>query len=149
MAFKSCPRRPGQESSWQREALSRANASRDPYAAALQEGTPGDVLRNNNRSWLWVPAFAGTTCGWMFASNALSPSLPRRDDLDLVAVRERRLRPAAFRQHVVVQRDRKMRALIVELGEQRIDASRRNLARLAVDDHAHCITSLSITPRST
>src|SRR5712692_6522168 len=78
-----------------------------------------------------------------------SPSLPRRDDLDLVAVLERRLGPAAARQHVVIQRDRKMRAFIFELAEQRVDAPRGDLPRLAVDDHAHCITSLSIRPRCT
>src|ERR1700737_1305788 len=76
-----------------------------------------------------------------------SPSLPRRDDLDLVAALERCLRPLAARQHVVIQRDRKMRALIFEFAEQRVDAAGIDLALLAVDGHAHCITSLSITPR--
>src|ERR1700731_4509960 len=78
-----------------------------------------------------------------------SASLPWRDDLDFVAVLERGLCPAAARQHVVIQRDRKMRALIFEFAEQRIDACRRNLPLLAIDDHAHCIPSLSIRPRST
>src|SRR5262252_8951506 len=78
-----------------------------------------------------------------------SPSLPRRDDLDLVAGLELRLGPAAFRHHVVIQRDREMRTLIVELAEQRIDAGGRNVPGLAVDGHAHRITSLSITPRAT
>src|ERR1700686_2847923 len=78
---------------------------------------------------------------------AISPSLPRRDDLDLVAVLERRLCPLGSRQHVVIQRDRKMRAFIFKLGQQRVDAPGGDLPRLAVDDHAHCITSLSITPR--
>jgi len=36
-----------------------------------------------------------------------------------------------------------------ELAEQRVDAGRNDLARLAVDGYAHCITSLSIWPRST
>src|SRR5437773_9400873 len=48
-----------------------------------------------------------------------SPSLPRRDDLDLVAVLDRRFGPAAFRQHVVIQRDGEMGALVFELAEQR------------------------------
>src|SRR5216683_4906291 len=52
-----------------------------------------------------------------------SPSLPRRDDLDLVAGLKRRLRPPAARQHVVIQRDREMRALIFEFAEQRVDAA--------------------------
>src|SRR5579871_431848 len=52
-----------------------------------------------------------------------SPSLPRRDDLDLIAVLELRLGPAAFRHHVIVERDRKMCALIVELAQKRVDAT--------------------------
>src|SRR5439155_24234858 len=78
-----------------------------------------------------------------------SPSLPRRDDLDLVAVLDRRLGPAAFRQHVVIQRDREMRALVFEFAEQRGDAGGDDLPRLAVDGHTHRITSLSIAPRCT
>src|SRR5258707_15494152 len=78
-----------------------------------------------------------------------SPSLPRRDDLDLVAGLKLRLRPPALRQHVAIQRDRKMRALIFELAQHRLDAARGDLTLLAVDHHAHCITSLSITPRCT
>src|SRR5260370_42128586 len=84
-----------------------------------------------------------------FVAPIPSPSLPRRDDLDLVAVPERRLRPLSSRQHVVIQRDRKMRAFIFKLGEQRVDAPGGDLPRLAVADHAHCITSLSTTPRRT
>src|SRR5437764_4128658 len=81
--------------------------------------------------------------------SSLSPSLPRRDDLDLIAAVEPCLGPFGAWQHVIIQRDREMRALIFELGQQRLDAGGRNLALLAVDDHAHCITSLSIRPRST
>src|SRR5437899_12262550 len=77
------------------------------------------------------------------------PSLPRRDDLDLVAILQWRRRPAALGQHVVIERDREMRALIFELAQERIDPRCADLPRLAIDDHAHCITSLSITPRST
>src|SRR3954451_20452968 len=76
-------------------------------------------------------------------------SLARRDDLDLIAAVEPGLCPFRARQHVVIQRDREMRALIFELGQQRLDAGGRNLALLAVDGHAHCIPSLSIRPRST
>ena len=36
-----------------------------------------------------------------------------------------------------------------EIASVRVDALRIDLALFAVDDHAHCITSLSITPRST
>src|SRR5487761_2145376 len=79
----------------------------------------------------------------------ISPSLPRRDDLDLVAVLERGLGPAAFRQHVVIDGARKMRALIFELAEQRVEPRRCDFPRLAVDGHTHCITSLSIRPWST
>src|SRR5258707_14651315 len=79
----------------------------------------------------------------------ISPSLPRRDDLDLVAVVQLRLRPPALRQHVVIHCDRKMRAFIFELAQQRLDAAGSDLALLAVYGHAHCITSLSITPRCT
>src|SRR3954451_14322886 len=46
----------------------------------------------------------------------ISPSLPRGDDLDLVAALQHRLGPAAFRQHVVIHGDREMRAFVVELG---------------------------------
>src|SRR5471032_3095204 len=91
----------------------------------------------------------GTTRGEILHLSSPSPSLPRRDDLDLVAGLQRRLGPAAARQHIEIQRDCEMRALIFELAEQRVDPHRCDLARLAVDDHAHCITSLSITPRST
>src|SRR5215210_694404 len=95
-----------------------------------------------------VPAKAGTTRE-QFGLHSSSPSLPRRDDLDLVAGLERRLRPPAARQHVVIQGDREMRALIFEFVQQRMDADSGNLALLAIDGHAHCITSLSIRPRST
>src|SRR5262245_31696550 len=78
-----------------------------------------------------------------------SPSLPRRDDLDLVAAREQPLGPLAFRHHVVIDRDREMRAFIVELAQERLHARRGDLALLAIDPHAHCITSLSICPRAT
>src|SRR3954454_2538341 len=92
-------------------------------------------------------ALAGTTKGNSVPSP--SPSLPRRDDLDLVAGLEMGLGPAALRHDVVVERDREMGAFVVELAEQRVDAGRIDLALLAVHDHAHCITSLSIWPRST
>ncbi len=37
--------------------------SRDPYAAALHVFAGVSCLRANEDRWLWVPAFAGTTCG--------------------------------------------------------------------------------------
>src|SRR5258708_9010861 len=75
-----------------------------------------------------------------------SPSLPRGDDLDLVAVLERGLRPLGSRQHVEIQRDREMRALIFKLAQQRIDAASGDFPVLAVHDPPHCITSLSLPP---
>src|ERR1035437_1750418 len=120
----------------------------DPYAVPSRCDTGADTFCNHEGLWLWVPAFAGTTCGEMLHPLS-SPSLPRRDDLDLVAVLERRLRPLAARQHVEIQRDGEMGALIFELAEQRVDAARGDLPLLAVDDHTHCMTSLSIWPRST
>src|SRR6516165_1485590 len=66
-----------------------------------------------------------------------SPSLPWRDDLDLVAGFELCFGPAALRDHVVVQRDREMRALVVELAEQRVHACGIHLALLTVDDQKH------------
>src|SRR5215203_4356807 len=78
-----------------------------------------------------------------------SSSLPRRDDLDLVAALEPRPQPLAARQHVVIQGDREMRALILEFTEQGLHAFRCDFTRLAVYNHAHCITSLSMRPCST
>ena len=113
------PRRPGEG----RDPLRRVGL-RDRWHSGRRLASP-------RRRWLWVPACAGTTWGEIVRPS--SPSLPRRDDLDLVAGLQRRLRPAAFRQHVVIQRDREMGALIFEFGEQRVDAGRGNLARLAID----------------
>ena len=80
---------------------------------------------------------------------AFPDTLPRRDDLDLVAALQRRLGPAALRHHVEIQSDGEMVAFVVELAQQRVDMPGRNLPVFAIDDHAHCITSLSITPRCT
>src|SRR6266702_8137508 len=104
----------------------RPGVGRDPSRVISLGGTIADTLRNHARRWLCVPAFAGTTGGESWCAPS-SPSLPRRDDLDLVAVLDRRLGPAAFRQHVVVQRDREMRAFVFELAEQRIDPRRVDL----------------------
>src|SRR6516164_4646072 len=110
----------------------------------------GQTPRSHDEGrWLWVPAFAGTTTRRASLRTSSLPSLPRRDDLDLIAAFQPRFGPAAFRHHVVIQGYREMRALIVEFAEQRSDACRENFARLAVDGHAHRITSLSIWPRST
>src|ERR1700683_511140 len=89
----------------------RPGECRDPYAVPFRLGARGVAFRSNEGRWLWVPAFAGTT----WCESSPSPSLPRRDDLDLVAGLKRRLAPAAFRQHVVIQRNREMVALIFEL----------------------------------
>src|SRR5436190_1226129 len=53
------------------------------------------------------------------APYASSPSLPRRDDLDLVTGPKWRLCPAAARQHVEIQRDREMRAFVFQFVQQR------------------------------
>src|SRR5260221_673532 len=128
----------------------RPGERRDPYAVYSRFGTRGVAFRNHEGRWLWVPAFAGTTCGdALRVRKASSPSLPWRDDLDLVAVFQCRLRPFALRHHVVIQRNGKMVALIFELAQERVDAGRQNLPQFAIDGHAHCITSLSIWPRST
>src|SRR5436309_1081124 len=102
-------------------------------------------------SFLQASRFAcpGTGARGNALIESFSSSLPGRDDLDFVTGPELRLRPAALRHHVKVQRDREMTALIVELGQQRRDTCRGDLALLAIDGHAHCITSLSIWPRST
>src|SRR5258708_13015452 len=88
----------------------------------------------------------GVCCG---VPQASSPSLPRRDDLDLVAAVQPRLCPFALRQHVVIQRDRKMRALIFELAQQRIDPRRGDFPLPALDGHPPSITSLPIFPDPT
>src|SRR6266568_453126 len=129
----------------------RPGEGRDPYAVSSDGGTVGETFCNYEGRWLWVPAFAGTKaeCVARASTSRSSPSLPRRDDLDLVAVAQRGLGPAAPGHHVVIHGDCEMRALIVEFAQQRLDAGGGDLALLAVDDHAHCITSLSICPRST
>src|SRR5206468_2579197 len=121
----------------------------DPYAVPSHWGAVADTFRHHEGRWLWVPAFAGTTGGESLRAKSSSPSLPRGDDLDLVAGFQHRLGPAAFRQHVVIQRDREMRAFVFKLGEQGVDTGRDDLPRLAVDGHTHRITSLSIAPRCT
>src|SRR4051812_34966170 len=79
----------------------------------------------------WV-ARSSRAMTWVCAARSSSSSLPRRDDLDLVARFQRRLGPAATRQHVVIHGDRKMRALIVEFAQQRVDMAGRDFALLAV-----------------
>src|SRR5664279_2473836 len=36
---------------------------RDPYAVPSRLGAVAETFRNHTQSWLWVPAFAGTTHG--------------------------------------------------------------------------------------
>src|SRR5215212_7843129 len=134
MASPFHPRRPGER--------------RDPYAVYSRCGTRAETFRGPTILWLWVPAFAGTT-GGEISRFPSSPSLPRCDDLDLVAGFQRRLRPFCTRQYVEIQCDGEMGAFIVEFAQERVDAAGNNFARFAVDGHAHCITSLSIWPRST
>src|SRR5258708_4413536 len=47
---------------------------RDPYAAAYRSGKMGDVSGYNKSRWLWVPAFAGTTCSYTFAGVSCTDS---------------------------------------------------------------------------
>src|SRR4051794_21376473 len=110
---------------------------------------PERLRSARNAAAYWVARSSRAMTLDYAASASSSSSLPRRDDLDLVAGLKLCLSPRAARQHVVIQRDRKMHALVFELGQQRLDMISRNLPRLAIDGHAHCITSLSITPRST
>src|SRR3954447_25341650 len=111
--------------------------------------TPRPCGWSRDAAAYWIAWSSRAMTAECLASAPSSPSLPRRDDLDLVAGLQRRLGPAALRHDVVVERDREMGAFVVELAEQRVDAGRIHLALLAVHDHAHCITSLSIWPRST
>jgi len=41
--------------------LRRPGECPDPYTVPFMFGTLADIFRNHKRSWLWVPAFAGTT----------------------------------------------------------------------------------------
>src|SRR5258708_1287315 len=41
----------------------KRSASRDPYSVIALWGTKADAFQDNQRRWLWVPAFAGTTNG--------------------------------------------------------------------------------------
>src|SRR5258705_6516591 len=110
----------------------RRSHGRSPPRRALPRGCAADRAplprkRERAKKATWAPSPAcGGGPGWgLFGAVTLSsssPSLPRRDDLDLVAVLDRRLRPLTARQHVVIQRDREMRALIFQFAEQRIDA---------------------------
>src|SRR5882672_5068582 len=70
-------------------------------------GIPEAALLNREAAAYWVARSSGAMTSEFVAPS--SSSLPRRNNLDLVAVLDRRLGPAALRQHVVVQRDREMR----------------------------------------
>src|SRR6266576_5534345 len=62
----------------------RPRAGGDPYAVPLRWGTVSDIFCNNKGRWLWVPAFAGTTCGELLRVHHMSrrpthtPSSPRK-----------------------------------------------------------------------
>src|SRR5665213_2593001 len=113
-----------------------------PAEAGIQYSR-APAINNGCRGVLGRPVKPGDDGGDWCSVIAItpSPSLPWRDDLDFVAAFQRRFGPAAFRQHVEIQRDGKMAAFIFEFAEQRVDTRRRYLPRLAIDDHAHCITS--------
>src|SRR6187399_1170501 len=87
--------------------------------------TPGRLRSNRDATAYWVARSSRAMTGENddAGSDSLSsPSLSWRDDFDLVAGFERRLGPAAARQHIKVQRDGKMAALIFEFAEQGVDA---------------------------
>jgi len=44
---------------------------------SYRSGTGADTYRNNQRWWLWVPAFAGTTLSFLFA--AIDAKTPERN----------------------------------------------------------------------
>src|SRR6185369_10889527 len=111
--------------------------------------TPGSRWSNREAAVYWVARSSRAMTAERVARSSPSPSLPRGDDLDLVAALEHRLGPAAFRQHVVIYGDREMRAFVFELREQRVDAGGGDLPLLPVDGHTHRITSLSMAPRCT
>src|SRR5665647_3290422 len=48
--------------------LGRPGERRDPYSVFYLTGSVLDTSIHNHRRWLWVPAFAGTTC-WQIAYN--------------------------------------------------------------------------------
>src|SRR5437667_10504029 len=105
----------------------RPGARRDPYRVISLLGAVAETFVHNKGRWLWVPAFAGTTGGECVRASS-SPSLPRCDDLDLVAGLDWRGGPGAARHHVVIDGDREMRAFAVELAQQRVDACGCDLA---------------------
>ena len=120
-----------------------ANTSRDPYAVSSRFGTGQMPFVTMKAGGYGSRLSPGQHDERLCAS---SPSLPRRDDLDLVAVLEPRLGPAALRQHVVIHGDGEMRALIFELVKQRVDAGRGDLARLAPVRRSHASHHLVVDP---
>src|SRR6185295_16873129 len=98
---------------------------------------PGSLSSNRSAAAYWVARSSRAMTAECVARSSPSPSLPRGDDLDLVAALQHSLGPAAFRQHVVIYGDRKVRALVFELGEQRVDAGGGDLPLLPVDGHTH------------
>src|SRR5665213_417962 len=130
---------------WSREAAaywiarsSRAMTAEFGAAVALPLSTrttrhpreSGDPVFQRRRRWsreaaaYWV-ARSSRAMTVEFDARSSSPSLPWRDDLDLVAGPDRGFGPAAFRQHVVIHRDREMAALVFEFAEQRVEAGGR------------------------
>src|ERR1700694_1276716 len=67
----------------------RPRARGDPYAVSSQLGTRADGFRSNERRWLWVPAFAGTTGGENSRRSQTSHP-PRRGVLGRPRAAERR-----------------------------------------------------------
>src|SRR5882672_12794709 len=59
--------------------------SRDPYAVPSRCGTESETFHNNERRWLWVPAFAGTTWEDSIVKQQTRLRAPRRDQGRVVA----------------------------------------------------------------
>src|SRR5882672_10770062 len=105
-----------------RQPHRRPGARRDPYRVISRCGAVAETFHHHEGRWLWVPACAGTTWGGSLRASSPSPSLPRRDDLNLVAGLDRCRGPGAEWHHVVIDRGREMRAFVVEFAQQRVDA---------------------------
>src|SRR6267142_7035262 len=57
--------------------------SRDPYAVPSRCGTESETFHNNERRWLWVPAFAGTTQEDSIVKQQIRLRAPRREAPEL------------------------------------------------------------------
>src|SRR5881392_622113 len=122
IAFPTHRRRPRARP---RHPRARPRHPRAPHRHPREGGDPVSQRRlrmNRKAAAYWIVRSSRTMTAEFDVPSSLS-SLPRRDDLDLIAAVEPGLCPFRARQHVVIQRDREMRTLIFELGYQRLDAT--------------------------